>query len=153
MLKLLSAPCLRVIYTVLFDSIKNSGPFFGYYFFIVLLVMLQILHVYWFSLILRMLFSFLRKGQVWRPDRDGSQNPSLAQSSSIFSELWPYLFSQMSKDIRSDVEESDSSGDDEAVSEGPQLKNGMARGSGTAITNGPRSRAATCLTNGHTRAT
>lgn len=111
----------EVIYTAVFDSIKNSGPFFGYYFFIVLLGMLQILHVYWFCLILRMISSFLRKGQ-------------------------------MREDIRSDVEESDSS-DDEAVSEGPQLKNGMARGSRAAITNGPRSRAAACLTNGHTRAT
>ncbi|XP_031194806.1 ceramide synthase 4 [Mastomys coucha] len=111
----------QVIYTVIFDSIKNSGPFFGYYFFLVLLVVLQILHVYWFYLILRMLSSFLRKGQ-------------------------------MREDIRSDVEEPDSS-DDEAVSEGPQLKNGMARGSRAAITNGPRSRAAAYLTNGHTRAT
>lgn len=65
-MKLLSASYLRVIYTVIFDSIKNSGPFFGYYFFLVLLVVLQILHVYWFYLILRMLSSFLRKGQVWR---------------------------------------------------------------------------------------
>lgn len=105
----------------MYDSIKNSGPFFGYYFFIVLLVMLQILHVYWFCLILRMLYSFLHKGQ-------------------------------MTEDIRSDVEEPDSS-DDEPVSEGPQLKNGMARGSRVAVTNGPRSRAAACLTNGHTRAT
>lgn len=111
----------EVIYTAVFDSIKNSGPFFGYYFFIVLLGMLQILHVYWFCLILRMICNFLWKGQ-------------------------------MREDIRSDVEESDSS-DDEAVSEGPQLKNGMARGSRAAITNGPRSRAAACLTNGHTRAT
>ncbi|XP_028716539.1 ceramide synthase 4 [Peromyscus leucopus] len=111
----------QVIYSTLFDSIKSSGPFFGYYYFNVLLVMLQILHVYWFCLILRMIFSFLRKGQ-------------------------------MGKDIRSDVEESDSS-DDEAVPEGSQLKNGKARGSGPAITNGPRSRAAGRLANGHTQAT
>lgn len=78
LLKLLSAFCLRVIYTSVYDSIKNSGPFFGYYFFIALLMMLQILHVYWFCLILRMLSSFLFKGQVWRPDRVSSQHPSLA---------------------------------------------------------------------------
>lgn len=111
----------QVIYSTLFDSIKSSGPFFGYYYFNVLLVMLQILHVYWFCLILRMICSFLRKGQ-------------------------------MGKDIRSDVEESDSS-DDEAVPEGSQLKNGKARGSGPAITNGPRSRASGRLANGHTQAT
>lgn len=152
MVKILSASCLRVIYTAVFDSIKNFGPFFGYYFFNVLLVMLQILHVYWFCLILRMLSSFLRKGQVWKPDWVSSQDSSMAQSSSQCSEIWPHLFSQMKEDIRSDVEEPDSS-DDEAVSEGPQLKNGMARGTRAAITNGPRSRAAACLTNGHTRAT
>ncbi|KAL6065565.1 hypothetical protein STEG23_034272 [Scotinomys teguina] len=111
----------QVIYTTVFDSIKSTGPFFGYYFCNVLLMLLQILHVYWFCLILGMIGSFLKKGQ-------------------------------MAKDIRSDVEESDSS-DDEAVPEGPQLKNGTAQGSGPAIANGSRSRAAARLANGHTQAT
>lgn len=110
----------QVIYSTLFDSIKDSGPFFGYYYFNILLLILLILNVYWFCLITRMIFSFLRKGQ-------------------------------MTKDIRSDAEESDSS-DDGAVPEGPQLKNRMAPGSGPAIANGPRSRAAGRLANGHTQA-
>lgn len=148
----LLASCFRVLYSTLFDSIKNRSPFFGYYYFNVLLVMLQILHVYWFCLILRMIFSFLWKGQVWRPNRVGSQCPSLAQCSSLCSELWLRLFSQMAKDIRSDVEESDSS-DDGAVPESPQLKNGVTRGSVPAIANGPRNRAAGRLANGHTQST
>ncbi|MEJ1281882.1 ceramide synthase 4 [Cricetulus griseus] len=141
----------QVIYSTLFDSIKNSGPFFGYYYFNMLLLVLLILNVYWFCLIMRMIFGFLRKGQVCRPGRVGSQWPSLAQCSLLCSELWNHLFSQMGKDIRSDAEESDSS-DDGAVPEGPQLKNRMAPGSGPAIANGPRSRAAGRLANGHTQA-
>ncbi|XP_008822369.1 ceramide synthase 4 [Nannospalax galili] len=111
----------QVIYSTLFDSIKNFSPFFGYYYFNTLLVMLQMLHVYWFLLILRMFYGFFKKGQ-------------------------------MGKDIRSDVEESDSSDNDEAVPEGLQLKNGVTQGSGAATTNGPRSRATGRLANGHTRA-
>lgn len=52
----------------------------------------------------------------------------------------------MEKDVRSDVEESDSS-DGEAAQEHPQLKNGEAP------TDGPRRRAAGRLVNGHTPAT
>lgn len=53
----------------------------------------------------------------------------------------------MEKDIRSDVEESDSS-EGEAAQEHPPLKNG------TAPTDGPRSRAAAVwLANGHKSAT
>ncbi|KAK7796023.1 hypothetical protein U0070_009431 [Myodes glareolus] len=55
---------IQVFYSTLFDSIKNRSPFFGYYYFNVLLLMLQILHVYWFCLILRMICSFLWKGQM-----------------------------------------------------------------------------------------
>lgn len=92
MVKLLPASCFRIIYSTLYDSIKNSGPFFGYYFFNVLLVILQTLHVYWFSLILRMLFSFLRNGQVRRTDQVSPQCPSLAQSHSLFSDSCTICF-------------------------------------------------------------
>nr|XP_045005291.1 ceramide synthase 4 isoform X2 [Jaculus jaculus] len=111
----------QVIYSTMFDSIKNSSPFFGYYYFNTLLVVLQLLHVYWFCLILRMLYTFLRKGQ-------------------------------MAKDIRSDVEETDS-GDNEAAPERPQLKNGVALRLGAVATDGPRNRAAVYLVNGHAQAT
>lgn len=58
----------------------------------------------------------------------------------------------MKSDIRSDVEESDSS-NDEAVPKGLQLKNKVVQESGAAMTNGLRSRAVGHLTNGHTQAT
>ncbi|XP_070478987.1 ceramide synthase 4 isoform X1 [Equus przewalskii] len=105
----------QIIYTTYYESIANSSPFFAYYFFNTLLAVLQLLHVFWSYLILRMLYSFVKKGQ-------------------------------MEKDVRSDVEESDSS-DGEAAQEHPQLKNGEAP------TDGPRRRAAGRLVNGHTPAT
>lgn len=107
----------QILYTTYYESIANSAPFFGYYFFNSLLVMLQLLHVFWSCLILRMIHSFTKKGQ-------------------------------MEKDIRSDMEESDSSEGEEAQ-EHPKLKNGAAQGHGVASTDGPRSRAAGRLANGH----
>ncbi|ELW47241.1 ceramide synthase 4 [Tupaia chinensis] len=106
----------QILYTTYYESIINHGPFFGYYFFNTLLLMLQLLHVFWSCLILRMLYSFTKKGQ-------------------------------MEKDVRSDVEESDSSEGEEAQG-CQQLKNGVAGGPGAAPSNGPRRRA-----NGHTPAT
>ena len=64
-------PCLslppahhRILYTTYYESIANLGPFFGYYFLNILLVVLQLLHVFWSCLILRMIYSFIKKGQV-----------------------------------------------------------------------------------------
>lgn len=113
----------QILYTTYYESIINRGPFFGYYFFNLLLAMLQLLHVFWSCLILRMLYSFTKKG-------------------------W------MEKDIRSDVEESDSSEGEPAAGH-PQLTNGAARRPRPAPedTEGPRSRAAGRLANGHAAAT
>lgn len=105
----------RILYTTYYESIASSGPFFGYYFFNSLLTLLQLLHVFWSCLILRMIHSFMKKGQ-------------------------------MEKDVRSDVEESDSS-EGEVAQECARLKNGAAP------TDGPRSRAAVRLANGHVSAT
>ncbi|XP_032739712.1 ceramide synthase 4 [Lontra canadensis] len=111
----------QILYTTYYESIAKGGPFFGYYFFNVLLLMLQLLHVFWSCLILRMIYSFMKKGR-------------------------------MEKDVRSDVEESDSS-DGEAVPEHLPLKNGAAARPGATPTDGPRSRTAGRLANGHTPAT
>nr|KAF6479447.1 ceramide synthase 4 [Molossus molossus] len=111
----------QILYTTYYESIANSSPFFGYYFFNSLLVMLQLLHVFWACLVLRMIHSFTKKGQ-------------------------------MEKDIRSDVEESASSEEEEAQKQ-PQLKNGAAQVPQESPTDGPRSRAAGWLANGHMLAT
>lgn len=42
-------------------------PFYGYYFFNVLLLVLQALHVFWAYLILRMVYKFVFMGKVRRP--------------------------------------------------------------------------------------
>lgn len=54
----------QILYTTLFELIAESGPFFGYYFFNALLVMLQLLHAFWSYLVLRMICSFAVRGQV-----------------------------------------------------------------------------------------
>lgn len=59
-----SPACHRILYTTFFESIAESGPFFGYYFFNALLATLQLLHVFWSYLVLRMIFNFAIKGQV-----------------------------------------------------------------------------------------
>ncbi|KAH0507711.1 Ceramide synthase 4 [Microtus ochrogaster] len=73
----------RVLYSTLFDSIKNRSPFFGYYYFNVLLVMLQILHVYWFCLILRMIFNFLWKGQMAKDIRSDAEESDSSDDGAV----------------------------------------------------------------------
>ena len=53
----------RIIRTTLLLSMEMFEPFPGYYFFNVLLMVLQALHVFWAGLILRMVYKFL-KGKV-----------------------------------------------------------------------------------------
>lgn len=141
----------RILYTTYYESIANSGPFFGYYFFNSLLMLLQLLHVFWSCLILRMIHSFTKKGQVG-PREGGlacaTSEPQLSPPTASS----PFLVPQIEKDIRSDMEESDSS-EGEAAQECLQLKNGAAPGSGADPPDGPRNRAARRLANGHTAAT
>lgn len=76
----------QILYTTYYESIADSGPFFGYYFFNALLVILQLLHVFWSCLILRMIRSFVKKGQMEKDIRsdveesassDGEEHPQL----------------------------------------------------------------------------
>ncbi|XP_054439332.1 ceramide synthase 4 [Pteronotus mesoamericanus] len=63
----------QILYTTYYESIANSGPFFAYYFFNLLLVMLQLLQVFWFCLILRMIHSFMKKGQMEKDIRSDEE--------------------------------------------------------------------------------
>ncbi|XP_075467771.1 ceramide synthase 4 isoform X1 [Ascaphus truei] len=54
----------RVIYSTYYYSMEMFQPFFGYYFFNVLLMVLQILHVFWAYLILHVAYRFTFVGTV-----------------------------------------------------------------------------------------
>lgn len=45
-------------------SLDFFQPFFGYYFFNALLLVLQLLHIFWAYLILRMVYKFMFLGKV-----------------------------------------------------------------------------------------
>uniref|UniRef100_A0A673GVH6 Ceramide synthase 2-like n=1 Tax=Sinocyclocheilus rhinocerous TaxID=307959 RepID=A0A673GVH6_9TELE len=58
----------KIIYTTLVLSMEVFEPFIGYYFFNALLLVLQVLHIYWAYLILRMIYKFLFLGKVSQSD-------------------------------------------------------------------------------------
>ncbi|XP_077391196.1 ceramide synthase 2-like isoform X2 [Festucalex cinctus] len=71
--RLVVFPC-RIIHTTLVLSLDFFEPFFGYYFFNALLLVLQVLHVFWAYLILRMICKFMFKGKVERDVRSDEES-------------------------------------------------------------------------------
>nr|KAF6309532.1 ceramide synthase 4 [Pipistrellus kuhlii] len=69
----------QILYTTYYESIANSGPFFGYYFFNTLLAILQLLHVFWSCLILRMIRSFVKKGQMEKDIRSDAEESASSE--------------------------------------------------------------------------
>uniref|UniRef100_A0A665WXB3 Ceramide synthase 2-like n=1 Tax=Echeneis naucrates TaxID=173247 RepID=A0A665WXB3_ECHNA len=65
---------LRVIHTTLVVSLEFFQPFFGYYFFNALLLILQALHIFWAYLILRMVYKFVFLGKVERDERSDEES-------------------------------------------------------------------------------
>ncbi|XP_030631081.1 ceramide synthase 2 [Chanos chanos] len=59
----------KIIYTTLVLSMDIFQPFVGYYFFNALLLVLQGLHIFWASLILRMIYKFLFLGKLDKDER------------------------------------------------------------------------------------
>ncbi|XP_051989683.1 ceramide synthase 2 [Xyrauchen texanus] len=59
----------KIIYTTLVLSMEEYEPFMGYYFFNVLLMVLQVLHIYWAYLILKMVYKFLFFGKLDKDER------------------------------------------------------------------------------------
>lgn len=59
----------RLLYCTLVESLMFFEPFPGFFLFNGLLLVLQLLHVYWAYLILRMLHKFIFLGKVRRPKR------------------------------------------------------------------------------------
>ncbi|KAL4658894.1 ceramide synthase 2-like isoform X2 [Arapaima gigas] len=64
----------KVLHTTLVLSMEFFTPFFGYYFFNVLLLILQTLHVFWAYLILRMICKFIFMGKVERDERSDEES-------------------------------------------------------------------------------
>ncbi|XP_006869062.1 PREDICTED: ceramide synthase 4 [Chrysochloris asiatica] len=69
----------QILYTTYYESIIQWAPFFGYYFFNGLLVLLQLLHVFWSCLILRMIFHLMRQGQMEKDIRSDVEESDLSE--------------------------------------------------------------------------
>ncbi|XP_006803352.2 ceramide synthase 2-like [Neolamprologus brichardi] len=65
----------RIIHTTLIVSMQFYEPFFGYYFFNALLFVLQLLHIYWAYLILRMVYRFAFVGKIEGDVRSDEESP------------------------------------------------------------------------------
>uniref|UniRef100_A0A4W5Q1U1 Ceramide synthase 4a n=1 Tax=Hucho hucho TaxID=62062 RepID=A0A4W5Q1U1_9TELE len=74
----------RIVHSTLVVSLDFFQPFFGYYFFNALLLVLQALHIFWAWLILRMVYKFVFMGKVKEEEetsweqRKGALNSKLA---------------------------------------------------------------------------
>ncbi|KAK7889492.1 hypothetical protein WMY93_025052 [Mugilogobius chulae] len=64
----------RVVHTTLIVSMYYFDPFFGYYFFNALLLVLQALHIFWAYLILRMVYKFVFAGKVEKDERSDEES-------------------------------------------------------------------------------
>ncbi|KAM9797752.1 ceramide synthase 4a isoform 1-T1 [Syngnathus typhle] len=71
--RLVVFPC-RIIHTTMVLSLDFFEPFFGYYFFNALLLVLQALHIFWAYLIVRMIWKFMFKGKVERDERSDEES-------------------------------------------------------------------------------
>ncbi|KAM6219318.1 ceramide synthase 4 [Rhynchocyon petersi] len=69
----------KILYTTYYDSMIGREPFFGYYFFNGLLMLLQLLHVFWSCLIVRMLSKFVKKGQMEKDIRSDVEQSDLSE--------------------------------------------------------------------------
>ncbi|KAM3835935.1 ceramide synthase 2-like [Diretmus argenteus] len=64
----------KIIYTTLVLSMEIFEPFAGYYFFNILLMVLQALHVFWAGLILRMAYKFVFLGKLDKDERSDEES-------------------------------------------------------------------------------
>lgn len=64
----------RVIHSTMFLFLDVLDPFFGYYVFNALLLVLQALHIFWAWLIVRMIYKFAFMGKVERDERSDEES-------------------------------------------------------------------------------
>ncbi|XP_026547281.1 ceramide synthase 4-like [Notechis scutatus] len=65
-------PC-KILHNTYYYSMEIYQPFFGYYFFNALLMVLQLLHIFWSYLIIRMVYRFLICGMMEKDLRSQSE--------------------------------------------------------------------------------
>lgn len=97
----------RLIHCTWVYPLEEFDPFFGYYFFNVMLLVLQILHLYWAVLISRMLYKFIFSKvcfYVYVHSREAKKCMKTVQNSASYVSA-PL---QLEGDDRSDEEEADS---------------------------------------------
>ncbi|XP_078280148.1 ceramide synthase 2-like [Rhinoraja longicauda] len=88
--RLVIFPILGIL-TACYYSVFVFRPFFGYYFFNLLLMVLQILHIFWAYLIVRMAVKFVFAGKVEKDERsdvdesDGTEEDGRMESKSMSS--------------------------------------------------------------------
>lgn len=63
----------RIIYTTAFAARDMVGVWFSYYFFNGLLLCLLVLHIFWFSIIVNMVWNYVRTGQVAKDARSDTE--------------------------------------------------------------------------------
>lgn len=96
----------RLIHCTWVYPLDHYPPFFGYYFFNVMLMVLQLLHIYWAFLISRMLYKFIFSTVCV------SKRICAYRFDEVHAYLWftasPTCILQLEGDDRSDEEEDDS---------------------------------------------
>ncbi|KAM6464521.1 ceramide synthase 4-like [Liasis olivaceus] len=65
-------PC-KILYNTYYYSMELTQPFFAYYFFNALLIILQLLDLFWLSFIIRMIYRFLIDGKLEKDARSESE--------------------------------------------------------------------------------
>ncbi|KAM6464524.1 ceramide synthase 4-like isoform 1-T2 [Liasis olivaceus] len=71
----------KILYNTCYYSMELTQPFFGYYFFNALLILMHLLHVFWSCLIIRMVYRFLIHGKMEKDvlsDSEGSEDEDKA---------------------------------------------------------------------------
>ncbi|KAM6464528.1 ceramide synthase 4-like isoform 2-T2 [Liasis olivaceus] len=69
-------PC-KIFYNTYYYPMELTQPFFGYYFFNAILIVLYLLDLFWLSLVIRMVYRFLIHGTLEkdvRSDSEGSED-------------------------------------------------------------------------------
>ena len=64
---------LRILYSTTYEAPELMGPFPAYYLFNILLYILQILHIIWFYVIIKIAYKSLTTGKVDKDDRSESE--------------------------------------------------------------------------------